>query len=758
MPAPDPVRCCERLAGLPYRLFLDSARRAPRLGRYSFLTADPVTGRAQPRTAPSRCVDRAGGESDRRRRRRARRRSTDMLRAVRRSRLCRACRLSREARPDISPTTGAACSSGCPSPRYDDLALADVVLGVYDWVLAWDHAASTRVADLDRHSRDLEHRSIPARAKRARAAVREALARHRSARRGADPDGRRRGRADVAAQRRTPRPIPSRAAGGIRGLELRSSFTRGAYLEAVARVREYVLRRRHLPGQSVAALRGAARASRRGRSTAVCGAGMPRRSRRSWIFPSGAVLSASPERFLRVDRAGHVETRPIKGTRPRGIGPEHDAALGQALTESAKDRAENLMIVDLMRNDLSRVCAPGTVRVPELFALERYATVHHLVSTVVGDLAPGRDALDLLRAAFPGGSITGAPKVRAMEIIAELEPSRRGVYCGSIGYWSVTGELDTSIAIRTAVALRRPRILQRRRRHRRRFGSGAGVSGDARQGARHHRRAGRCRYDSPHRQLRLVRPQPGAVRPRAGRRGRACAATTSSRSATSTALAPSHIILSPGPCSPGRSRAFRATSCGASAPTIPILGVCLGHQCIGAAYGGDIVRAGRPVHGRTSSVAHDGSSVFTGLPSPLRVARYHSLVIARPTLPDELRVLASAVDDGEIMAVEHRSIRSSACSSIPSRRRASMATRCSIASCAASASSAAQLPSRADGARRAIARCSAVGRPGDRTRSRVRAAAGGAGAVMSSGPIGAAHLVTGALPASAARAGALAQP
>jgi para-aminobenzoate synthetase component 1 len=163
-----------------------------------------------------------------------------------------------------------------------------------------------------------------------------------------------------------------------------------------------------------------------------------------------AILSSSPERFLQTDGV-RVETRPIKGTRPRGATPAADLALAEELAASAKDRAENVMIVDLMRNDLYRVCRPGTVRVPELCMLETHPTVHHLVSTVEGELAPGADASALLRAAFPGGSVTGAPKVRAMEIIAALEPTRRGAYCGSIGYLSVTGAADFSIAIRTAV-------------------------------------------------------------------------------------------------------------------------------------------------------------------------------------------------------------------------------------------------------------------------------------------------------------------
>jgi para-aminobenzoate synthetase component 1 len=166
--------------------------------------------------------------------------------------------------------------------------------------------------------------------------------------------------------------------------------------------------------------------------------------------PYGQVLSASPERFLKLAGRG-VETRPIKGTRAREGHPRVDAERAAELKVSAKDRAENVMIVDLLRNDLSKNCELGTVKVPKLFDVESFATVHHLVSTVTGTLREGRDALDLLRGSFPGGSITGAPKLRAMQIIEELEPHRRGVYCGAIGYIGSDGDMDLNIAIRTLV-------------------------------------------------------------------------------------------------------------------------------------------------------------------------------------------------------------------------------------------------------------------------------------------------------------------
>ena len=167
-------------------------------------------------------------------------------------------------------------------------------------------------------------------------------------------------------------------------------------------------------------------------------------------FPQVQILSSSPERFLKVE-GRVVETKPIKGTRARKQDAVADNEQVRLLSESVKDRAENLMIVDLLRNDISKNCQGGTVRVPELFAVESFATVHHLVSTITGELREEQHALDLLRSCFPGGSITGAPKIRAMEIIEELEPNRRGVYCGSIGYIGYDGNMDSNIAIRTLV-------------------------------------------------------------------------------------------------------------------------------------------------------------------------------------------------------------------------------------------------------------------------------------------------------------------
>ncbi|HKG93285.1 MAG TPA: aminodeoxychorismate synthase component I [Gemmatimonadaceae bacterium] len=443
LPAPDPAACCERFAGTPHLLFLDSARDPERLGRHSYLAAGPSTVvRSKGRRVETLDADDVGAAW----------RPVEATTALDHVRALLAP-FAAEPVPGLPPFQGGAAGfiaydwgamlERLPAPRYDDLALDDLRLGVYDWVIAWDHAEGRAW---------LISTGFPARdpADRERRAA-ERMEQVRRVLASPPPPG------NVATHRVPPetRPMgssppryPVEGVPGAADVELHSTFTRDGYLDAVRRVREYILAgdifQANLSQRFDAPLREHPWLLYR-RLRAL----NPAPFAAYLEFGDAVIVSASPERFLQVTADGRVEARPIKGTRPRGTGPMHDMVLGRALVESEKDRAENLMIVDLLRNDLSRACAAGTVRVPELFALEHYSTVHHLVSTVVGELAPGRDAVDLLCAAFPGGSITGAPKVRAMEIIAELEPSRRGVYCGSVGYLSFTGALDTSIVIRT---------------------------------------------------------------------------------------------------------------------------------------------------------------------------------------------------------------------------------------------------------------------------------------------------------------------
>jgi para-aminobenzoate synthetase component 1 len=325
----------------------------------------------------------------------------------------------------------------------DPLALPSFALGFFDLVIAIDRL--TRKATLV--ATGYPEREPAARARPAEARIGWLLERLDDVQR-AQPDG------------------PRRGALAAHGVE--SNLAREDYIEAVRRVKNYiragdifqanVTQRLRWPAPpdpanwfvdlleqnpvGFAAFMHCEDSARRDAAPALT----------STAAPSAAyhIVSLSPERFLRVS-GDHIETLPIKGTRPRGLDPEADERAARDLLSSPKDRAELVMIVDLLRNDLGRVAVAGSVAVPELYALESYATVHHLVARITARLRPGLGALDALRAAFPGGSISGAPKIRAMEIIDEIEPHSRGVFMGSIGYIGANGEMDTSIAIRTAV-------------------------------------------------------------------------------------------------------------------------------------------------------------------------------------------------------------------------------------------------------------------------------------------------------------------
>ena len=425
-PTPDPWDIARRLASRPYFLWLDSATPSSPLGRYSFLTADPFVwltarGRTITQAGPGTVVVSFEGDPI----------------AVLAKWLAR---YPRTTQPNLPPFQGGAAGlfgyglchhlERLPRPRHDDLPTPDLAVGLYDWVIAFDHhlnrawIISTGLPHTDPFSQQ-------------RRAHRRLAQVYRWLDRPAAP---------------MPPPPRERATPALAHLlpdlpGLTSNFTRPGFEAAIRRGVEYIhagdcfqvnLSQRLLYPATVPPL------ELYGRLREVNPAPFA-----GYLDMAGrAVLSASPERFVQ-SQHGQVMTRPIKGTRPRGLTPEDDLARAEELLASPKDRAENVMIVDLLRNDLGRVCAYGSVRVESVCRLESYRTVHHLVSEVVGRLRPDRGPIDLLRASFPGGSVTGAPKVRAMEIIAELEPTARGPYCGSLGYVGFDGSMDTSILIRS---------------------------------------------------------------------------------------------------------------------------------------------------------------------------------------------------------------------------------------------------------------------------------------------------------------------
>lgn len=383
--APDPVAAFATIADDPLAVLLDSAASGDPRSRHSYICADPVDLLAGDDPWPQ--LERT-------------------LRARRRAPV-----------PGLPPFQGGVAGwlsydlnrtlERVPAPVAAAPAFPAAMLGVFDAVAAFDHAAGKAwVVGEERAARRLRDRL------------------------GAAP------------------PLPP--LDWRTGAEARPDVPRAEYHARIARVVEYIgagdvfqanLAQRFtaaLPaGLSPFTLYRRLRARAPGPFSAfITGGGM-------------ALASVSPERFLALDTEGMVETRPIKGTRRRGSDAAEDAALAAELAASAKDRAENLMILDLMRNDLSRVCAVGSVAAPQRMQLETFPAVHHLVSAVTGRLRPDCGAVDVLRACFPPGSITGAPKVRAMEIIAELESAPRGPYCGAFGWFGDSGALDLAVAIRT---------------------------------------------------------------------------------------------------------------------------------------------------------------------------------------------------------------------------------------------------------------------------------------------------------------------
>ncbi len=425
-PALDVLCTLAAFEDAPFVLLFDSAaRHRERDARYTILTADPV--------AVTR-LDKAS--------------SGDDPFSVLRTWQMRLPTLSDEQHAALPPFCGGIAGllsyelgqafERIPSPAIDDFRTPALLAGLFDWAIVWDHIAGT----VRCYVLQLEDSQTPKQttALRDRGAWIEA-------RLNRDIESNPRLTATIDSTT-LPTEITSIRHRIEPTSEIYSDFTRDQYTTAVARVIEYIragdIFQANLSQRLFSPWSGTATqlyASVRANNPApFCGL---------LKADDFSIVSASPERFLKVDRSRQVETRPIKGTRRRPRSPIADLYASEELSTSEKDRAENVMIVDLLRNDISKSCKPGTVRVTGLCEVERFETVLHLVSTVVGTLRDDCDVWDLMAGCFPGGSITGAPKIRAMEIIAELEPTVRGAYCGSLFFLGPCGDFDSSILIRT---------------------------------------------------------------------------------------------------------------------------------------------------------------------------------------------------------------------------------------------------------------------------------------------------------------------
>lgn len=404
-------------------LLLESALQREPMGRYSFLSADPFQMIEVPHVRTGSGVL---AEVD------------EVLK-----------RFAVDAIPGLPPFQGGVAgllgySAGriwekIPESHFNEFPIPDVSLGVYDWVIAWDHVTN-RAWLISQGFPELDENRRRERASRRISQVRNCL--------NSDPL-----RGDwKSCDKSLPLELLAPSFPLATHAGAYSNFSRDGYLAAVRRAIGYLyagdifqvnLSQRLLYPliEDPLDIYGRLRARN------------PAPFAGYFEHPEWVISSASPERFVQVCQR-EVETRPIKGTRRRQSHPEADLFTRDELRESEKDHAENVMIVDLLRNDLSKVCLPGSIRVAELCSVETYETVQHLVSQVRATLRPGATLCDLMGAVFPGGSITGAPKVRAMEIIAELEPTARGAYCGSLCYFGFGGQLDSSILIRTFIMSR----------------------------------------------------------------------------------------------------------------------------------------------------------------------------------------------------------------------------------------------------------------------------------------------------------------